>query len=75
MASKTRDLGDGLRDLVRVAEETDGWRVVSASHGHHSWAFYPADRELRPIFHPSSGSDWRGLRNLRAQLRRAGLPV
>ena len=57
-----------LRPLVKAARNA-GWDVSRTSGGHVR--FDPPNG--RPVFGPWSASDWRSLKNLRAQLRRAGL--
>ena len=61
------DYRKGLDELVTVARSTPGWRVEATSDG---WAFKP------PIVQAHmTASDVRALANLKAQLRRLGLPV
>ena len=47
-----------------------GWRVRRGKH----WIVYPPDGGT-PVVFPATPSDRRGVRNLRAALRRAGLRV
>lgn len=53
------------------AAEAEGWTVETSSGSHI--CFTPADRDQRKIFTGRTPSDVRSLRNLRSQLRRAGL--
>jgi len=50
-----------------------GWRVEITNGGH--LRFIPPDKE-RPMVHaPATSSDYRGLANTAAQLRRSGLDI
>lgn len=62
-----------IKQIVRVAEE-NGWRVTRARRSQH-WKFIPPDKRTKPIYTSSTPSDWRTYRNLRAELRRGGLPL
>lgn len=62
-----------IRALVYTALAAEGWRGECAPSGRGHLKLYPADRSKRPIPVPGTPSDRRGLKNLRAQLRRAGL--
>lgn len=59
-----------LKELVRIALD-QGWRVEQLRSGH--WRFLPPDRKLSPVVSAGTPSDWRGLKNLRADLKRRGL--
>ena len=63
---KVRD--DQLRRLIdeKIAE---GWHVERRRRSH--LAFYPPAGSGPPVFHSSTSSDRRALKNLKAQLRRA----
>lgn len=52
------------------AIEDAGWTYRPCKHGLY---VYPADRTHRPVTVPGTPSEFRSLRNTRAQLRRAGL--
>jgi hypothetical protein len=59
-----------LADLRKFAEK-HGWIVEETNSGHLRWV--PPDGG--PVaFSPKTPSDYRGVRNFRAQLRRRGLP-
>lgn len=66
MTERTREVDE----LAALAKE-QGWRVEPCNNGH--MAFYPPDKTHSPIYTGRTPSDWRANRNLRAQLRRAGL--
>ncbi len=57
-----------LRRLI-VAATTAGWRAVPTRKG---FMLRSPDRQTQVLVHHSP-SDWRAARNLRAQLRRAGV--
>ncbi len=59
-----------LKRLIRAARN-QGWQVERTDGGH--LRFRPPDATGPPIITPSTPSDWRGLLNLRARLRRSGL--
>ena len=72
-----REITDAdIRDVVKVAAALDGWRYdAGTSRGGHPM-LYPADRTQRPISVPTTPSDKkRSIKNLRAQIRRAGSQV
>lgn len=57
-----------LQQLIDIAEDTDGWSVErSTAHV----TFIAPDGEK--VGSPSTPSDWRSMRNVRADLRRRGL--
>jgi hypothetical protein len=58
-----------LRKRIKVAEAA-GWTVIT---DRKHLIFRPADTSQPQIVSAKTGSDWRGLRNLDATLRRAGL--
>jgi len=58
-----------MRD-VAFACLAAGWR---AEQGGHHVKMYPQDDTMRPVVFSGSSSDRRAVRNLRAQVRRAGL--
>lgn len=62
-----------IADELIEAALAQGWRVESRRGGH--LVFYPIDKAMDPIFTASTPSDPRGPRNLRSQLRRAGLEL
>jgi hypothetical protein len=57
------------RALARLALDS-GWAITRCGSGHLRWA--PPGGGA-PVFTPASPSDGRGVRNVRAKLRRAGL--
>lgn len=60
-----------LHQLIKQAEAV-GFRVTHTANGHYRWDS-PLP-ECGPTFSPSTPSDKRALLNLRAHLRRVGLP-
>lgn len=60
-----------LADYIAAAEK-QGWEVT---HTRRHWRFKPADPTKRIVFTASSPSDWRVLKNMRAELRRSGLEI
>ncbi|KKL51786.1 hypothetical protein LCGC14_2292010 [marine sediment metagenome] len=50
-----------------------GCRVLLSKRGHYR--IYPPDKTAAPITAASSPSDWRSIRKLRADLRRAGVEI
>lgn len=58
-----------LRDIEEAARE-QGFRVGRTKRGHS--VFYPPDPQSGPVFGSGTPGDQRSLRNLLAQLRRAG---
>jgi len=62
-------------DFDKVLEKArdQGWRVDRTKKGH--WRFLSPDRTQPPIYFSGTPSDHRSIRNLVAQLRRAGLDV
>jgi hypothetical protein len=59
-----------LQRLIVLAR-SQGWSVERTESGHIG--FYPADASKSPVHTGTTPSDHRALKNLRAQLRRAGL--
>ena len=61
------------KDTRRLIAEIEaaGGRVVRSRSGH--WKVYVIDRMVTSI--PSTPSDWRGQKNCRALLRRAGIEL
>lgn len=59
-----------LRQTMERAEKF-GFTITPTRNSHYKW--YPPNGGP-VIFSPSTPSDYRGLKNLEAQLRRAGLP-
>ena len=57
--------------LIQEAERA-GWRVVRTERGHRT--FYAPDKRVPPIVGARS-TDPHGYKNLRAYLRRHGVPV
>lgn len=62
-----------MRALVAKAEKA-GWRVEAAGAGTHIMLF-PPDPEIPLVKAYINTTEWRAPKNLRAQLRRAGLDV
>ncbi|NUP12907.1 MAG: hypothetical protein HOW73_43260 [Polyangiaceae bacterium] len=60
-----------LRNLIDVAEETEGWRVETTRGGH--LRFIPPQGE--PIIAAGTPGSSKALVALRSKLRRLGLPV
>jgi hypothetical protein len=59
-----------IKALVRLAQER-GWSVTDTRNGHLK--FQSPDGDI--VFGPSTPSDWRSVKNMKAHLRRAGLPI
>ncbi len=59
-----------LRDIEKAARE-QGFRVERTKKGHP--VFYPPDPKKNPVYGSGTPSDHRSIRNLLAELRRAGL--
>ena len=59
-----------IRSLIAEIEAAGG-RVVRSRSGH--WKVYLGDRLVTSI--PATPSDWRGQKNCRALLRRAGIEL
>lgn len=59
---------EAFRDLARAAREAD-WTIHLTGGGHLAWC--PPSGPV--VFTPSTPSEWRGIRNARARLTRAGL--
>lgn len=60
------------RDLLRQAERAE-WKIIRTHKGH--WKIFPPNPEDHVIIAPGTASCYRGTKNLRADLRRAGLDV
>jgi hypothetical protein len=60
-----------MRQLIALVREAPGW-TVSLTGGGHYRIKPPAGRLL---FVPSTPSDWRSIRNARADLRKLGLEI
>lgn len=60
-----------LAHIVSVVAAS-GWKSRRCRHGQF---VYPTDKTIPPITIPGTPSDYRSIRNCRAQLRRAGLSV
>lgn len=58
------------KDLIEAIDAA-GWRKRPCKHGTY---VYPPHPNSRPITIPGTPSEYRGPRNIRAALRRAGLP-
>lgn len=64
-----------IRQIIRLAEALD-WTVDTNSKGHLQFWAPDADRDGRPtVTAARTPSDHRSIKNLSAELRRAGLPV
>lgn len=63
---------DNLRDLLTLAEQ-QGFEVTRTGSNHYK--VLPPDESHRPIFHSSTPSDHRALKNFRSEMIRAGLKV
>lgn len=61
-----------LGELVAVAT-AEGWRVTRRGSGH--FMFFPADPAAPLVTASATPSDGRATKNLKARLRRSGLPV
>lgn len=61
-----------ISKIVRVAR-AHGWTVTRSKSQH--WKFVSPDRRVQPVFSSGTPSDWRSCRNLRAELKRHGLPI
>lgn len=69
-----------MSDVVERAVAA-GWRLSRTRNGHQ--CLMPprgtidpyTGREAKPVFFPSTPSDWRGEKNLAARLRRLGLHI
>ncbi|HUK68234.1 MAG TPA: hypothetical protein VLW50_05695 [Streptosporangiaceae bacterium] len=59
---------EAYRELARLATAS-GWTITRCGSGHLRWA--PPDG--RCVFTPATPTDGRGVWNVRAKLRRAGL--
>ncbi len=59
-----------LRDIEKAARE-QGWTVGRTKKGHP--VFYSPDKAQPPIYGSGTPGDWRAIRNLLANLKRAGL--
>lgn len=59
-----------LKELVKMAGE-QGWRVEVRSSGH--LMFFPPDKSKPAVTSGGTISDWRGMKNLKAQLKRSGM--
>jgi hypothetical protein len=71
MSRAPRTSGDVTRQLITAAL-AQGW-TVDSRNGH--LCFKSPDKTQSPVFTGSTPSDRRGPKNLRADLRRAGLDV
>ena len=60
---------DELAAVINEARK-QGYRVEQTRNGH--WEFKSPDRTRRPVYAAGTPSDWRAIRNLIAELRRAG---
>jgi hypothetical protein len=56
----------------RDAAVKSGWIIKLCASGHEKW--FPPDRSQKVVVVAASG-DWRGLKNSRARLRKAGLNI
>lgn len=69
-----------MSDIVERAVEA-GWRLSRTRNGHQcltppKGTIDPyTGVEAKPVFFPSTPSDWRGEKNLVARLRRLGLHI
>ena len=72
MSSKIKGIPAELQELIRLAEEQD-WLVEWTKKGH--LRLTPPDPTQNQIFSASTPSDWRGVKNMRARMKRAGLKV
>lgn len=67
-------------DIIRIAVNA-GWGHCRTRNGHQKLTpprgtIDPyTGREAKPVFFPTTPSDWRGERNLAARLRRLGLNI
>ena len=66
----TLKLPECYRQLARTARAA-GWEITRRRGGHLAWR----SPSGAVVFTPGSPSDWRGIRNDIAELRRAGLAV
>lgn len=61
------------RAILQAVDEASGWRVELTGGEHYK--IYPPDPDKPAIVTGKTASDWRGLRNLKARLKRDGLIV
>jgi hypothetical protein len=58
-------------DAVISGAKAQGFRVTRTKKGH--WEFKAPDTRWSPVYASGTTSDWRSVRNLISELRRAGL--
>lgn len=68
----TADYKRKLKDLIKRAESA-GWLVTKTGGGH--WRFVPSDKTKQIVHAAATSSDYRGISNIEADLRRSGLTV
>jgi hypothetical protein len=61
------------RAILQAVEAAPGWRI-ELTGGEH-WKIFPPDPDKPALITSKTSSDWRGLRNLKARLKRDGLIV
>lgn len=68
-----RSDSDGFfRDLVKLAQSTEGWRVEKLKNGHtRFWPPFPG----KPVIAGGTAGSSKAQVALRCALRRAGLPI
>ncbi|BBY54030.1 hypothetical protein H7J07_05335 [Mycobacterium koreense] len=64
---------DDIKATV-IAARKAGWTVEQSKRNSH-WKFLSPNRSVKPIFTSSSTGDVRAVKNLHAELRRAGLAL
>jgi hypothetical protein len=62
------------REVIELVRELEakGWRVT---RGSHAYVAKSPNRKIPPISIPGTPSDWRALKNKRAELRRYGVKL
>lgn len=69
---KVKGVSSDLQDLIQLAVDQD-WKVEWTKGGH--LRLTPPDPSKPQIFSASTPSDWRGVKNMRARMKRSGLKV
>lgn len=69
---KLKGVNSELAELFKLAED-QGWTVEWTKKGHVRLT--PNDPNMPTIFAASTPSDWRGVKNMKSRMKRAGLKV